>query len=103
MPLCGPKLSICCTLLSVWGIIMLSILGLLLKYQSIAFIEDLGIKETREDKAHPHKSMAELLKEGGEKFDTAALNCWIAAGLYGATFFVSVFQFYRNMKSSSSR
>lgn len=71
MPLCGPKLSICCTLLSVWGIIMLSIMGLLLKYQSITFVEDLGIKEITEDKAHPHKSAAQLLKEGGERFDTA--------------------------------
>jgi len=23
MPICGPKLSICCSLLSVWGIVML--------------------------------------------------------------------------------
>jgi len=33
-------MSVFCTLLSVWGIIMLGIMGGLLKMQSVAFAED---------------------------------------------------------------
>jgi len=40
MALIGIKMSVFCTLLSVWGIIMLGIMGGLLKMRSVAFAED---------------------------------------------------------------
>lgn len=69
MACCGPKLSTCCTLLSLWGVIMLLILGFLLKMQSIAFVEDLGIKESGE------VNKTTLLAEIKEKYDISVSDC----------------------------
>lgn len=44
MPICGYKLSICCSLLSIFALVMLSILGLLLYVESVTFAEDLGLE-----------------------------------------------------------
>ena len=43
---CGPKLSAGCTLLSIWGIIQLGLMGLLFRIKSVAFIEDLTLNKT---------------------------------------------------------
>lgn len=40
MALLGIKMSVCCTLLSAWAIIMLAIMGGLLAIKSVAFAED---------------------------------------------------------------
>ncbi|CAG2102133.1 unnamed protein product [Medioppia subpectinata] len=94
-PICGPKLSICCSLLSIWGIIMLVIMGGLLKMKSIAFAEDLLEEYT----SAPLKDMDEFLKAADEKYENAAVSTWIAAAIYVATLAFSLFQAFLNKKA----
>lgn len=69
--ICGPKLSMCCTLLSTWGLIMLLILGGMFRVNAVAFIEDIGETST------------ETTKTDLEKIYTGVSNnCFIAAGIY---------------------
>ena len=42
MPLCGTKLSSFGIVVSAWGAAQLSLIGLLLHFRSVAFVEDLG-------------------------------------------------------------
>ena len=91
---CGPKLSICCSILSVWGIVMLFLLGIFLEFRSVAFAEDLPLEEY----------------VGTETFDSdmtriytqAAYNCFIAACLYIVSLGLSVWQYYLNRRASST-
>ncbi|XP_041367427.1 ribonuclease kappa-like [Gigantopelta aegis] len=73
-PICGPKLSVYCTILSIWAIIMLGLLGIFFYLQSPNLFEDL-----------PHKdwAAANFSREYiVQKYEQNAINCWIAAGLY---------------------
>jgi hypothetical protein len=60
MALLGIKMSVFCSLLSVWGIIMLAAMGGLLMIKSVAFAEDFE---------------AETLEEMYEKYDKAVCPC----------------------------
>ena len=48
MPVCGPKLSLCCTILSVWGIFQLTLMGIFFHINSVALIEDIHLEEVSE-------------------------------------------------------
>ncbi|UYV64267.1 RNASEK [Cordylochernes scorpioides] len=68
--------SIICLLLSIWGVVMLGIMGILLYVKSLAFIEDLplhGIHVSNVD---------ELYKNVDRLYAQGAKNCGIAAGVY---------------------
>lgn len=84
--LCGVKRSIFCTLISVWGVIMLGIMGGLLSYKSIAFVEDIPVEEFDQ-----HRGLLSFFEEQNHKFDMAAKNCYIALIMYGVTFLVSIY------------
>ncbi|XP_064476759.1 ribonuclease kappa-B-like [Ornithodoros turicata] len=90
--ICGPKLSICCSVLSVWGIVMLVIMGVFLFTHSVAFAEDLNI-EAKGDRG-------EFITEVNRQYTQAAYNCWIAACLYLVTLVVSVQQIYVNRRAN---
>ncbi|XP_018024589.1 ribonuclease kappa-B [Hyalella azteca] len=91
MKFCGPKLSLCCTILSVWGIIQLGIMGILFYIKSPAFLEDLFIPENATEPAAYIDAME-------KSFSQIALNCWIATALYGGTFVLSGWQMWLNFK-----
>jgi len=93
MPACGPKLSLCGVVLSVWGIIQLSLMGVFFYINSVALIEDINLKEQYTD-------LKELRKEIDAGYQQNAFNCWIAALLYLVTLCVSVQQFWMNNKST---
>ena len=44
MPFCGPKLSLCGVVLSAWGIVQLSLMGIFFYIRSVALIEDLPLE-----------------------------------------------------------
>ena len=89
---CGPKLSVCGALLSIWGIIQLSFMAVFMYYNSVAFIEDLKLAED-EDKYET----ADALREGiRHAYGEQAKNCGIAAALYILTFCVSLHQMWIN-------
>lgn len=71
MPLCGPKLSLCGVVLSIWGIIQLSIMGVFFYINSVALIEDINLEES-------YSSMDRLRTDMDKGYQQNALNCWIA-------------------------
>lgn len=94
MPLCGPKLSLCGVVLSAWGIVQLSLMGLFFYTNSVALVEDLPLQS----KEYEDESL--LLKDMEAGYTQNALNCWIAALLYLVTLCVSVQQFWMNNRST---
>lgn len=92
--ICGPGLSVCCSLISIWGIIMLVIVGGLLSAKSAAFIEDIP-------KVEEHSmSYEEQLNKG---FDLAATNCYGAVGLYVGCLIFCGIQVFFNIKAASMK
>lgn len=85
--LCGAKRAVLCTIISIWAMIMLAIMGVLLSYKSLAFIEDLAV----EGFVIKPDTMNALYKDQDEKYDMAAKNCFVALAMYGATFLISVY------------
>ncbi|XP_015781329.1 ribonuclease kappa-B [Tetranychus urticae] len=94
MIVCGKRLSICCSFLSIWAIIMLTLMGILLYSHALAFAEDLEI-EPRSSKITDRKI---LISEAYSKYENAAHNCWIAVCLYIITLALSLHQYYLNRK-----
>lgn len=90
---CGPKCSICCSLISLWGIIMLPIMGVLLKQKSLTFAEDL-VEDIET------KNFDDFIKESDLKYDNAAMTCFIAGAIYLASFAISAWQVFLNRRAN---
>lgn len=92
---CGPKLSLCGLVLSVWGIIQLTLMGVFYYIGSVALLEDLPLGEN-------HHTIDEFVADVQSGYYKNAYNCWIAALLYVITLVVSGHQFWMNNRSSVS-
>ena len=111
MALLGIKMSVFCSLLSVWGILMLAIMGGLLSIRSVAFAEDFEAETLDEifekyDKAvRPFPSTpCSLFPSPVHSFSASfclfqAGSCWIACGIYGVTLLFSAHQWYLNLSN----
>ncbi|XP_047487677.1 ribonuclease kappa-like [Penaeus chinensis] len=93
MKICGPKLSLCCTILSVWAIIQLGLMAIFFYVRSPAFIEDLKIEDA------DHHDAQKFLEAIDTSYSTIAVNCAISAGLYVVTLAVSGWQMWVNKNS----
>ncbi|XP_049877140.1 ribonuclease kappa-like [Pectinophora gossypiella] len=93
--LCGPKLSLCGLVLSVWGIIQLTLMGVFYYIKAVALLEDLPLEEG-------HHTIEEFIGQVEAGYTQNAYNCWIAALLYVITLVVSGHQFWLNNRSSVS-
>ncbi|XP_045136892.1 ribonuclease kappa-like [Portunus trituberculatus] len=93
MKICGPKCSLCCTLLSAWGIVQLGIMAVLFWVKSPAFIEDLSIPE------EAHHDAGHFIDALDKSYKTIAQNCGIAAGMYVITLIISGWQVMVNKRS----
>lgn len=73
---CGPKLAACGIVLSVWGVIMLVLLGIFFNIHSAVLIEDVPFVESDlfEDQTPPKKMYA--------LYEQVSYNCFIAAAIY---------------------
>ncbi|XP_060764671.1 ribonuclease kappa-B [Neoarius graeffei] len=73
---CGPKLAACGIVLSIWGVIMLAMLGIFFSAKSAVLIEDVPFTEEdiRND-ATPPQAIYKL-------YNQVAINCFIAAAIY---------------------
>ena len=98
---CGPKLSIFGILVSIWGIIQLSLMALAFHSKSIAVVEDLNFNETVVDPKDP-KERAIYKDRMEEAFDFQAMNCIIAAAIYVVTLLVSYHQYWLNNRATAS-
>ncbi|BFZ05060.1 hypothetical protein BsWGS_08099 [Bradybaena similaris] len=82
----GPKCSMYYMLLSIWGIVMLTLMGIFFKIRSPALFEDISTSQTE---WAVYNFSVEFVQE---KYDVSAINCWIAAGLYVILFLFSFVQ-----------
>ncbi|XP_073230666.1 ribonuclease kappa-B-like isoform X2 [Porites lutea] len=84
--ICGPKLANCCFLISIWGIVMLLLLGVFFSVRSVALIDDIpsGLGET-------------------QGYKSSAKNCFIAAGVYGVTLLLAVHQKWVNSRTGDTQ
>ncbi|MBN3313003.1 RNKB Ribonuclease, partial [Atractosteus spatula] len=73
---CGPKLAACGIVLSIWGVIMLLLLGIFFNVHSAVLIEDVPFTEDDMllDKNPPQKIYG--------LYDQVSYNCFIAAAIY---------------------
>ncbi|XP_062903665.1 ribonuclease kappa-A [Mobula hypostoma] len=71
---CGPKLAACGIVLSIWGVIMLALLGVFFNIHSAVLIEDVPF--TEED--FVEKSPARIYR----LYEQVSYNCFIAAAIY---------------------
>ncbi|CAH1736386.1 ribonuclease kappa-B [Aphis gossypii] len=97
MKFCGPKLSLCGIIISIWGIIQLVLMGFFYYIRSVALIEDLNIPEE-----HKFTDQQEFYSYADKMYSLNAYNCWIAACLYIFTLVVSGHQFYMNNRNTMS-
>ncbi|KAL8614319.1 hypothetical protein ACOMHN_007657 [Nucella lapillus] len=91
-PICGPLCSRYYMVLSLWGIIMLALLGIFFWVRSPALFEDVPLDEW--DKKGFSLDYAKT------KYEQNAVNCWIAAALYVVLFVFSFVQYRMNNRSS---
>merc|ERR1712098_182495 len=91
---CGPKLSLCGVVLSAWGIVQLSLMGVFFYINSVALIEDIPLPKEEYD------NIKDLRRDIDMGYVQNAQNCWIAALLYLVTLCFSAQQFWMNNKST---
>ncbi|KAF6203399.1 hypothetical protein GE061_003818 [Apolygus lucorum] len=94
MVFCNSACSLCCLVVSSWGIIQLVVMGIFYWFHAVALLEDIPIDESKHD-----MSAHEFYHEADIGYQTAAMNCWIAACLYILSFVVSGHQFYMNSRT----
>ncbi|XP_071393295.1 ribonuclease kappa-B isoform X2 [Centroberyx affinis] len=86
---CGPKMAACGIVISIWGVIMLVMLGIFFSAKSAVLIEDVPF--TEEDSKNPPQNVYSLYNQVG-------INCFIAAAVYVAVGAVSLCQVRLNKR-----
>jgi len=92
MPICGPKFSVCCTVISAWAVVQLGLMGVFFMIKSPALIEDVLIPEEAEE------SPAAFIAAMEKGYHASSTNCFIATLMYALTFIVSGWQAWLNFK-----
>ncbi|XP_038053034.1 ribonuclease kappa-B-like [Patiria miniata] len=88
MKICGPKCSTCCSVISTWGVIMLVLMGVFFRVNSVALLEDLPLDT--------NKTLTRTELE--DAYTEVSNNCFIAAGVYVLWLVFSVWQMRVNNK-----
>lgn len=94
-PICGPKLSLCCTIISVWGIIQFILLGIFF------FVEAAPLLDSFEFDNKNSTNIDDFNDDLKKAFHQRAYNCWIAAFLYVGLLVFSGYQFRVHLTKSS--
>ncbi|KAA0723201.1 Ribonuclease kappa-A [Triplophysa tibetana] len=89
---CGPKLAACGLVLSIWGVVMLAMLGIFFTTHSAVLIEDVPF--TEED-IHNQQSP---LQGVYDLYNKVGYNCFIAAAIYVAIGLLSFCQVRLNKR-----
>ncbi|XP_791712.1 ribonuclease kappa [Strongylocentrotus purpuratus] len=84
--ICGPKCSTCCSLLSIWGVVMLLLMGVFFRINALAFIEDVNLKEDFDQ------------DDLDAAYTSVSNNCFIAAGIYLLFAGFSIYQYSVNKR-----
>ncbi|XP_018522727.1 ribonuclease kappa-B [Lates calcarifer] len=89
---CGPKMAACGIVISIWGVIMLAMLGIFFTAKSAVLIEDVPFNEDDIWKdQNPPSNIYNLYNQVG-------INCFIAAGIYVAVGAISLCQVRLNKR-----
>ena len=72
MAICSRNYSLCCTVLSAWGIIQLIVMGFLFYYQAVAFAEDLNIEIKGKEE---NQNLTDFWAEAEEKYENT-VSCF---------------------------
>ena len=94
MALCGYKTSLCFTVISVWGIFQLLIMGFMFYIESPAFLEDLPIERSN---LLTKDQFVAAMHAG---YLNNAWNCLIATCLYIVSLGFAGWQFFLNQKTT---
>ncbi|KAI5104297.1 ribonuclease kappa-A [Silurus meridionalis] len=86
---CGPKLATCMLVLSMWGVIMLAMLGIFFSVHSAGLIEDVPLKEEDYNQ----------IQDVYAVYNNVGYNCFIAAGIYVVIGLVSFVQVRLNKRN----
>ncbi|KAJ3645591.1 hypothetical protein Zmor_023234 [Zophobas morio] len=98
LTICGPKLSGCCMILSLWGIIQLGLMGVFLYFHSVAFAEDIAADIPTNENWSDQQVIDKFYKDVDDAYEMCAVNCWIAAAIYVGFFAFSLQQFWANQR-----
>ncbi|CAF3322784.1 unnamed protein product [Rotaria socialis] len=90
-PICGPKLSLCCSIISVWGIIQFVFMGIFFFTQAAPLLDSFEFK----DEEVKQDSFEIDLRNA---YSQRAYNCWIAAFLYTGLLVFAGSQFMTNQR-----
>lgn len=88
---CGPKLAACGLVLSIWGVIMLAMLGIFFTTHSAVLIEDVPFTEDMHNQETQLQGIYKLYNQVG-------YNCFIAAAIYVAIGLLSFCQVRLNKR-----
>ncbi|KAM3173910.1 hypothetical protein ACTXT7_011638 [Hymenolepis weldensis] len=96
MALVGRKCSACLLVLGVWGVIMLVLMGVLMRVNAVAFVEDIPINMTEWEQTKYSPAYID------EKFAMVSTNCFIAAGIYLLVLIFAAVQLHLNTRYNYS-
>jgi len=99
-PICGPKLSLCCSIISIWGIIQLLLMGIFFYIDAIPLLDDIPLDG--KDKNGTSLEYKVLYDAIFSRYSQNAYNCWIAAFLYVGMLVFSGSQFFCNTREKLS-
>lgn len=88
----GKRCAIVLAFISAWGILMLTMMGILLYAHAVTFAEDLELENY-----HPTDPQ-DFMTVAYRRYESAAHNCWIAVCLYIATMALCLQQYWENRK-----
>ncbi|PAA84788.1 hypothetical protein BOX15_Mlig005191g1 [Macrostomum lignano] len=94
MALLGPKLSVSLLVLSVWGIVMLLLLGIFARVNAVALAEDIYFDQAK------WASSGYSYQYIDDRYKQLSNNCFIAAGIYVLLLVFSGIQYRLNMVNS---
>ena len=93
-PICGPKLSLCYSLISIWGLIQFLLMGIFFFIEAAPLLDDFTASKNI-------SSSTEFASKLQEEFRQRAYNCWVAAFLYVGLLVFAGSQFMTNQKRSA--
>lgn len=88
----GKRCAIVLAFISAWGILMLTLMGILLYAHAVTFSEDLELEH------YIASDPRDFITEAYTRYESAAHNCWIAVCLYIATMALCLQQYWENRK-----
>ncbi|CAF1043437.1 unnamed protein product [Adineta ricciae] len=90
-PICGPKLSLCCSIISVWGIVQFLLMGVFFYMEAAPLLDDFEFD-------HNTTNTKVFRDNLSSAYNQRAHNCWIAAFLYVGLLVIAGSQFMTNQK-----